>query len=388
MSLSSLKSEIIFPYFQSVGDLDPNSATDRVATEILKSGAGVKAVAASIQAEDLIGTELPLAIRKALAIRIREDAIATVEVTTGDTRKNLRPGSFDDVIGHADFKRLMSNAITAARKQGVPLRHILLNGPRGLGKTTLALVIANELKAKARLLVGSQLRTPVDITNEVLRWEKGSVVFIDEIHGMSRAAQETLYSVMEDGRLPITEKRKGHQTKTSVPAPSITIIGATTNPSKLLEPFRNRFGSKYELGFYSNDEMKKIGQRSASILGLTIEPSAVQKLVAHCRDNPRTLNEFLLQLNDLSIAQSLLSVTVEHVSDLLKLNGYDEQGLRPEERRYVEALKTIGGSGSLKTIAETLDMEVSEVEGTIERWLVRKGMIRRTPKGRQIIERS
>lgn len=387
MSLQAIVSDLVRPYFQSLGSTSVETECERVLAAIKSSGAGVKTIAAAIEADDLTSTGLPTAVRKAIAARIREDAISTVAViSSGHT--TLRPASLDEVIGHAAFKTLITQAITAARMQSEQLRHILLCGPRGLGKTTLALAIANEMKTQARLLVGTQLKIPADVTQEVLGWTQGSVVFIDEIHGMSKAAQETLYSVMEDGRLPVSERRQGRVTQTSVPAPKITLIGATTNPSKLLEPFRNRFGFTHNLPFYTEDEMARIGERSARILNITLAQDALQKIVVNCRDNPRTLNELLTQLRDRSVAQNLVSITAEHVLDQLKLNDYDEQGLRPEERRYIETLRRFGKPASLKTIAEAMDVEPNEVEQAIESWLIRTGLITRTSQGRQLTQQE
>jgi len=384
MSLVTVVAEIVRPYFQSIGEADANEACARVLLAVRHAGAGVKTIAVALEADDLTATNLPPALRKALAARIREDATSPVEIT-GEKRLCLRPESFEDVIGHQNFKELMCNAITAAKIRRTTLRHILLSGPRGLGKTTLALVIAHELKTSVRLLVGTQLRTPVDVTAEVLNWQTGQVIFIDEIHGLSNAAQETLYSVMEDGRVPISERRQGRKERTSVPAAQVTIIGATTNPSRLLEPFRNRFGLQHELSFYTSAEMEEIGHRSARILDLALEPNAMRELVAHARNNPRTLNELLIQLGDMRIAKDLTRVDTEIVAELLRLNEYDAQGLRKVERRYLDALTRMNGVGSLGTLAKALDMEETEVELSIEPWLIRQGHIRKTSRGRQLV---
>lgn len=385
MSLQTIVSDIVRPYYQSLGSTKVEEECERALAAIKAAGAGVRSIAAAMEVSDLTATGLPTAVCKAIAARIREDSISTVVVTVNG-HTTLRPASFDEVIGHTDFKALISQAITAARMRSEQLRHVLLSGPRGLGKTTLALAIANEMKTQARLLVGTQLKTPADVTQEVLRWTAGSVVFIDEIHGMSKAAQETLYSVLEDGRLPVSERRQGRVTQTSVPAPKVTIIGATTNPSKLLEPFRNRFGFTHNLPFYTAEEMARIGERSARILDVVLAQDAMLKIVSSCRDNPRTLNELLTQLRDRSTAQGLQSITTEHVLDQLRLNGYDEQGLRPEERRYIETLLRFGKPASLKTIAETMDIEADEVEQAIEPWLIRRGLIKRTSQGRQLVQ--
>ena len=388
MSLTRIANEVIRPYLVSIEESDLSGELERILGDVRKSGAGVPQIAVSIEPEDLESTGLPLAVRKTLAKEIREDSIPKA-VVSNDPHSRLRPASLDHVVGHVNFKELVTTSVIAARRRDSAMRHILLSGPRGLGKTTLALAIAHERGVDVRVLAGVQLTHPQDVSAEVLRWKDHEVVFIDEIHGMGKAAQETLYGVMEDGRLPVVEKRRsGPRVSTSVPAPTVTIIGATTNPSKLLAPFRNRFGMKYTLQFYSLEEMVEIGHRSSCILGVNLTDENMALLAATCRDNPRTLNEFLIQLSDLAEARGNDEISEQDVRRYLMLNGYDENGLRPDEQRYLDCLERSSGTASLTTLASALDVEQSEVEGSIEPWLLRNGFVTKTSRGRQLTERK
>ncbi|OGM00640.1 hypothetical protein A2501_04050 [Candidatus Uhrbacteria bacterium RIFOXYC12_FULL_57_11] len=167
----------------------------------------------------------------------------------------------------------------------------------------------------------------------------------------------------------------------------MTIVAATTNPAKLLEPFRNRFGRPYRLPFYTEEEMLRIARRSASMLGFAADDDVLRLLVAHARDNPRSLNHLLLQLSETAVARGLASVGIDEARRTLMLNGFGEDGLHEDERRYMIALAGMGRA-SLRTLAQALDMEASEVEDTIEPWLVRRGFIARTPQGRNVISRG
>lgn len=368
------------PFLASTGN---EGNFEDVLQSLIRMGAALPTVAATIEAEDLAATDLPMPVRRALASAIRADTVTRVTVS-GDAHGRLRPASFDQVVGHAAFKEMMTDAIVAARKQGRALPHVLLSGPRGLGKTTLALAIAHELGVDAQVLVGSQLRACDDVVRAAVRWTRGSLVFIDEVHGMTAAAQEMLYGIMEDGNMPVVEKRRGGTFKTDVPAPEVTIVAATTAPSKLLEPFRNRFGRQYRLPFYAEDEMLQIARRSASMLGYAADDDALRLLVAHARDNPRTLNHFLLQLSETAIARGRPDVGTAEARRTLTLSGFGEDGLHDDERRYLEALKTLGGRASLRTLSQALDLDQTEVEQTIEPWLVRQGRIGRTAQGRTL----
>ena len=384
MSLRRVLEEVVRPFLSSTNAPDIEAKMQGFENVLRAMGAAVPSIASQLEVDDLKDIGLPAPVRKVLAGKIREDCLANASSVVGaDPHTNLRPASFDQVIGHGPFKTLLLRAIIASRQEGKAMRHILLTGPRGLGKTTLALAIAHERGSPIRLLTGAQLARPQDITSQVLSWSAGDIIFIDEIHGMSKPAQETLYSVMEDRRLPVTEQRRGGRVQTSVPAPDVTIIGATTNPSKLLPPFLNRFGIKHQLAFYSKEEMGQIGQRSCRLLGFTLEEEGLGQLVAHSRDNPRTLNEFLIQLSDLAKSSSRDKMTSSDVTELLMLNDY-EDGLSRHERTYLETLKQMGGSAGLTTLAQALDMEVTEVEQSVEPWLVRTGRIRKTARGRQL----
>ncbi|MFA4836358.1 MAG: AAA family ATPase [Dehalococcoidia bacterium] len=384
MSLLLTLETVVRPFLSSIGTQDIEAKMQSLEVSLRSLGAAVPSIAAQMEPDDLQTLGLPSAVCKVLAGKIREDSLSSAASIVGaDPHTNLRPASFDQVIGHGPFKILLTRAILASHQEKKAMRHILLTGPRGLGKTTLALAIAHESTSPIRLLAGTQLARPQDVTTQVLSWSAGEIIFIDEIHGMSKAAQETLYSVMEDRRLPVSENRRGGRVQTSVPAPDVTIIGATTNPSKLLPPFLNRFGIKRQLEFYSTQEMGQIGQRSCRLLGFALEEEGLGQLITHSRDNPRTLNEFLIQLSDLARSAGRDKLTLSDVTELLELNDYKD-GLSRHERTYLETLKQMGGVVGLTTLAQALDMEAPEVEQSVEPWLVRTGRIRKTVRGRQL----
>lgn len=380
MSLERVCEEVVRPFLVSINAEGIPEKMQEVLEALHQLGATNPMISAHLEPDDLKDTGLPVPVCKELVRLVREDSLPRATVD-GDT---LRPHSFDQVIGHDPFKRLMLRAILASKKRGTPMQHVLLTGPRGLGKTTLSLAIAHERGAEVRLLNGSQFSTAQDVSSQVLQWKEGDIIFIDEIHGMGKKAQETLYSVMEDNRLPVSERRRGGSVMTSVPAPKVMIIGATTNPAKMLQPFRNRFTNPYTLSFYSEREMVMIGWRSCRVLGFRLPDEALTHLVRHCRDNPRTLNGYLKQLSNQAVAEERRDLTLSDVQELMELNGFDELGLTPFERSYLEALERQGGTASIKTLASALDMEKSEVEETIEPWLVREGWIGKTSRGRRL----
>ena len=382
MSLQRVVEEVIRPYFLSCGETDPEGRLTKILGDLKAVGALIPQVAASLEVDDFKDFGLPPPIVRVLVAELKKDTVPRSTVAN-DPQGRLRPASFDQIVGHAGFKELAMDAILASRKRGEPLKHMLLTGPRGIGKTTLALAIAHERGVDMRVLTGAQFQKPFEMVAEILRWKLMEIVFIDEIHGLGRLAQEMLYGVMEDGTLSTTEQRKTGSMKVTVPAAKVTVIGATTHPSKLLQPFRNRFPIAYQLPFYSDAELLQIARRSCLILGLNVCEEGLVRLVQSCRDNPRTLNHFLVQPQDAASARGQTSIDLASVERILMLNGYGPDGLRSEERRYLESLKSLRAA-SLQTLARTLDIPVEEVEFSIEPWLVRKGLVRISARGRTL----
>jgi len=397
MSLARIAEEIIRPYLASIGTDEIDTELENYIAAIRRTGACVPAVAAGIQGRDLASTDLPTAICDTLANEIRNDTLPQAEVSadggppeTGNAYARLQPLNYDQLIGHESFKALMMDAIVASRKLGQPMQHILLTGPRGLGKTTLALATARERgDVSVHEYVGTQLSKPEEITTSALSWKPNDLIFIDEIHGMGKGAQEALFSMMEGGRLPIVQKRKGGGKFTStIPAPKVTIVGATTNPAKLLTPFRNRFGFEYALQFYSDEEMATIGDRSCQILGYSIDEAGMAKLVSFCRNNPRTLNKkFIVQMYNTVIAHERTEMELADVDRLILLNGYNDKGFSADEWNYLIALSRLNGKGtSLASLSQMLDLEQSEVEDSVEPHLIRKGLVFKTSRGRKLTD--
>ena len=302
----------------------------------------------------------------------------------------LRPGRFDEYVGQEQTKKNLSILIEAARKRNDPLEHILIHGPSGLGKTTLAYIIAKECGAGIRITSGTALEKAGDIGSILTGLSDGDFLFIDEVHRLNKAVEETLYPAMENYQLDIIIG-KGTSAKTlQVALPRFTLIAATTRISLLANPFRSRFGAHYKLDFYTHDEMKEILRRSAALLNITVHEQALDTIARASRFTPRIANRLLKRVRDFAQVKDQATLTEAYAREALDLLGIDELGLEKTDRNTLHALANQfkGGPAGLKSIAAAIGEEDDTIEDVYEPYLMRLGFLTRTARGRMITDEA
>lgn len=302
----------------------------------------------------------------------------------------LRPQTFDDYIGQDRMKRNLRLAIDAAKKRGEPIDHVLLYGPPGLGKTTMAGVIANEMGTGLRVTSGPAIERAGDLASILTNLQDGDVLFIDEIHRLSRAVEEVLYSAMEDFKLDIVIGKGPAARSVRLDLPKFTIIGATTRTGSLAAPLRDRFGHLFHLEFYKIHDIERIIQRSAKILNTQIADEAANALATRSRQTPRIANRLLKRVRDYADVNGDGIIDRTITSNALKLLEIDDLGLDPADRRMLRAMwenykdHPVG----LNTIAAITGDEASTIEDFYEPYLLQIGFIERTPRGRIVTPRA
>ena len=302
----------------------------------------------------------------------------------------LRPKTFGEYVGQDRLKNNLSLAIDAAKKRGEPVDHILLYGPPGLGKTTLAAVIANEMGTNIKITAGSAIERAGDLASILTNLSDGDILFIDEIHRLGRAVEEVLYSAMEDFKLDIMIGKGPAARSVRLDLPKFTVIGATTRTGALTAPLRDRFGIIHRLEFYSPDEIAKIIKRSAKILGSKIDPSAANMLSTRARLTPRIANRLLKRVRDYADVNGdgiIDEKTAKLALDLLEI---DELGLDPGDRNLILSIIDNYGNNpvGLNTIAALTGDEPTTIEDFYEPYLLQIGFIERTPRGRKVTDRA
>ncbi len=299
---------------------------------------------------------------------------------------SLRPICFDEYIGQTRLKTNLKLAIDAAKKRGEVLDHILLYGPPGLGKTTMAGVIAHEMNANLRVTSGPTIEKPGDLASILTNLADGDILFIDEIHRLRRAVEEILYSAMEDYKLDIVIGKGPAARSVRLDLPRFTIIGATTRTGSLAAPLRDRFGHQYRLEYYADQDIQKIIERSANILNSKIEPAAAELLSKRSRLTPRIANRILKRVRDYADVNGDGMIDQKTAQAALKMLEIDELGLDPADRNMLQLMLDNYGDRpiGLNTIAALTGDEASTIEDFYEPYLMQLGLIERTPRGRLV----
>ena len=298
---------------------------------------------------------------------------------------SLRPRSFDDYIGQDRLKKNLKLAIDAAKKRDEPLDHILLNGPPGLGKTTMATVIANEMGKSIRVTSGPAIEKAGDLASILTNLQDGDILFIDEIHRLGRTVEEVLYSAMEDYKLDIMIGKGPAARSVRLDLPKFTVIGATTRAGALAAPLRDRFGHIYRLEFYETNEISRIITRAAAILGNEIDQASADALSTRARLTPRIANRLLKRVRDYADVNGDGIIDTVTTIKALELLEIDELGLDPGDRNLLTHMINNYGSEpvGLNTIAALTGDEATTIEDFYEPYLLQIGFIERTPRGRR-----
>ena len=314
---------------------------------------------------------------------MREDSLLSPAVDD-ELEIGLRPHRLDEFIGQGRIKERLWISIDAARAEGRSLDHILLSGPPGLGKTTLAGIVAIEMGTAMRITSGPALERPGDLAAILSNLDPGDVFFIDEIHRLPRTVEEVLYSAMEDFVIDIVLGKGPTAQSIRLDLPRFTLVGATTRKGTVTAPLRDRFGIEEKLDYYGKEELGAIVTRSAGILSVDIDPAAAVEIARRSRSTPRIANRLLARVRDYAVARADGRVTTEVTDRALELFEVDELGLDKVDRAILEAVvvKFGGGPVGLSTLAIAVGEEPETVEDAYEPFLLQTGLLQRTPRGR------
>ncbi len=316
----------------------------------------------------------------------RDQRVITSEFKQEDIEQefSLRPHSFEEYVGQEKVKKLISMYVTAAKGRGEALDHVLLYGPPGLGKTTLANIIASEMGVSIRVTSGPAIERPGDLAAILTNLVENDVLFIDEIHRLNRSVEEVLYPAMEDYVLDIMVGKGPSARSIRLNLPHFTLIGATTRAGMLTSPLRDRFGVICRLDMYTPEQLNRIVTRSAAILGVETRPEGCMALARRSRGTPRIANRLLKRVRDYAQVHADGVITGEVADSALNMLGIDELGLDDDDRRILSAIvdKFGGGPVGLDTLAASTGDEDVTIEDVVEPFLLQLGFISRTPRGR------
>jgi Holliday junction DNA helicase RuvB len=298
---------------------------------------------------------------------------------------SLRPHSFDEYVGQERVVENLRIAIDAAKRRGEPLEHVLFYGPPGLGKTTLAGLIARELGANFRPTSGPTLEKPKDLVGILTSLEHGDVFFVDEVHRLGRVVEEFLYPAMEDFQIDFVVDRGAYAKTLKLPLKRFTLVGATTRAGMLTAPLRERFGIVHHLDYYDVPELERIVHRSAGVLGVPIDAEAATTIAARSRGTPRVANRLLRRVRDFAEVRADGHITAQVADEALAREGVDELGLDRLDRAFLQTLllQYRGGPAGIAAIAASLTEDAETLEDVVEPYLLKAGFITRTASGRR-----
>lgn len=319
----------------------------------------------------------------------REKLLATqTQDADGVVELSLRPAKIAEFIGQENLKENLAIALEAARKRKEPLEHVLLSGPPGLGKTTLAHIIAREMGAKIMATSGPAIERAGDLIGILTNLEDGDILFIDEIHRLSKVVEEFVYPAMEDCKIDFVVDKGPYAKTIKFSLKRFTLIGATTRQGLLSSPLRDRFGVTFHLDFYEPEDLKMIIERSAALLSIPIQKEAAMELARRSRGTPRIANKLLRRVRDYAQVKSHEEITVQTVEKALKGHGIDSLGLDSLDRKVLQAIIEIykGGPVGVESLAATLNEEVDTLVDVVEPFLLKIGLLRRTMRGREASE--
>lgn len=299
---------------------------------------------------------------------------------------NIRPKHFDEYIGQTALKSTLKISIEAAKKREAPLDHILFYGPPGLGKTTLASVIAVEMNSNIKITSAPSLERPRDIIGILMSLKSGDVLFIDEIHRLNKISEEILYPAMEDFYLDMTTGKSQTLKSIRIPLPKFTLIGATTKAGSLSSPLRDRFGIIHRLEFYTDDELSAVIKRTSKILEVKIEEKGAIAIAKRSRGTPRIANRLVKRVRDYATVKSNGIITEKIADEALDILQIDKFGLDSTDRALLKIIaeKYNGGPVGIETLATALGDDSKTIEDVYEPYLVQRGFIQRTPRGRKL----
>ena len=322
---------------------------------------------------------------------MNDERVLSEEKITGDEfGENIRPDLLKEYIGQQDVKENIKVFIEAAKLRDESLDHVLLYGPPGLGKTTLAFIIANELGSSIKTASGPSIEKPGDLAAILSSLEPGDVLFIDEIHRMPSYIEEILYPAMEDFTLDIMIGSEGNSKSIKINLPPFTLVGATTRAGDLTGPLRDRFGIISKLKYYTNEELTEIVKRTSRVLGVPINDDAASELASRSRGTPRIANRLFKRVRDFAIVEGDGIIDLEVTRKALTRLKVDQDGLDETDYQLLRGIieKFNGGPVGIESIASVIGEEVTTIEDVYEPYLLQNGYIKRTPRGRVVTDKA